>query len=253
MIPHPENLSRTPMDLQHATQHFRLLADPTRLRLLLLLNQEELSVAELSGITQLAQPRVSTHLARLKEAGLVSDRRDGVFVYYRIASAIADPGLEELWRLLRQNTDDPLIQQDLERIAQILTSRAGGGTWADSVAGDMERHYSPGRTWEATARGLVHLDSRGSSNLIATPQGRPSVIDFQAALSTAWLPAPLRRRLEAIDTTGSGDLQRDRGLSSPLREDERRPCIAREEILGAAPERRGAFFGVPSVIEAGDS
>ena len=61
------------------------------------------------------------------------------------------------------------------------------------------------------------------------------------------------RRLEAIDTTGSGDLQRDRGLSSPLREDERRPCIAREEILGAAPERRGAFFGVPSVIEAGDS
>ena len=127
MIPHPENLSRTPMDLQHATQHFRLLADPTRLRLLLLLNQEELSVAELSGITQLAQPRVSTHLARLKEAGLVSDRRDGVFVYYRIASAIADPGLEELWHLLRQNTDDPLIQQDLERIAQILTSRAGGG------------------------------------------------------------------------------------------------------------------------------
>jgi hypothetical protein len=52
------------------------------------------------------------------------------------------------------------------------------------------------------ARGLVHLDSRGSSNLIATPLGRPSVIDFQAALSTAWLPAPLRRRLEAIDMGG---------------------------------------------------
>src|SRR5210317_2409260 len=94
------------MDLQAATHHCRLLADPTRLRLLLLLEQEELSVAELSGITQLAQPRVSTHLAKLKEAGLVVDRRDGVFVYYRIASAITDPSLDELWQLLRRNTSD---------------------------------------------------------------------------------------------------------------------------------------------------
>lgn len=51
-------------------------------------------------------------------------------------------------------------------------------------------------------RHLVHLDSRGSSNLIATPEGRPAVIDFQAAISTRWLPAPLRRRLEAIDLGG---------------------------------------------------
>jgi hypothetical protein len=52
------------------------------------------------------------------------------------------------------------------------------------------------------ARGVVHLDSRGSSNLIATPQGRPAVIDFQAALSTRWLPAAMRRRLEEIDMGG---------------------------------------------------
>jgi ubiquinone/menaquinone biosynthesis C-methylase UbiE len=135
-----EDAPNTAMDLQRATHHFRLLADPTRLRLLLLLDQEELSVAELAGITQLAQPRVSTHLSKLKEAGLVSDRRDGVFVYYRIASAISDPGLEEVWQLLRRNTDDPLIQQDLARIAEILHRRSGAGTWADSVAGDMERH-----------------------------------------------------------------------------------------------------------------
>ena len=126
---------KSAMDLQRTTHHFRLLADPTRLRLLLLLDQEELSVAELAAITQLAQPRVSTHLAKLKEAGLVSDRRDGVFVYYRIASAIADPALEEVWQLLRRTTDDPLIQQDLARIAQVLNERRGSGTWADSVAG----------------------------------------------------------------------------------------------------------------------
>jgi hypothetical protein len=52
------------------------------------------------------------------------------------------------------------------------------------------------------ARRLVHLDSRGSSNLIATPQGRPALIDFQAAISTRWLPPPLRRWLEAIDLGG---------------------------------------------------
>lgn len=159
------------MDLQGATHHFRLLADTTRLRLLLLLDREELSVAELAGITQLAQPRVSTHLAKLKEAGLVSDRRDGVFVYYRIASTISDPGLAELWQLLRQNTDDPLIQQDIERIGHVLNNRSGAESWADSVAGDMERHYSPGRTWEATARGLVHLLEPGDVLDIASGDG----------------------------------------------------------------------------------
>jgi ArsR family transcriptional regulator len=159
------------MDLQRATHHFRLLADSTRLRLLLLLDEEELSVAELAAITQLAQPRVSTHLAKLKEAGLVSDRRDGVFVYYRIASMIADPSLEDLWQLLRRNSDDPLVQQDLARIAPVMSNRAGAGTWADSVAGDMERHYSPGRTWEATARGLVHLLEPGEVLDVASGDG----------------------------------------------------------------------------------
>jgi ArsR family transcriptional regulator len=159
------------MDLQLATHHFRLLADSTRLRLLLLLDQEELSVAELAAITQLAQPRVSTHLAKLKEAGLVTDRRDGVFVYYRIASAITDPSLDELWQLLRRNTSDPLAQQDLQRIVHVLNKRAGAHTWADSVAGDMERHYSPGRTWEATARGLVHLLEPGDVLDVASGDG----------------------------------------------------------------------------------
>lgn len=159
------------MDLQVTAQHLRLLADPTRVRLLLLLDREELSVAELAAITQLAQPRVSTHLSRLKEAGLVSDRRDGVFVYYRIAQNNPDPALEEMWQLLRKNTRDPLVQQDLERTRQVLRKRGGEGTWADSVAGDMDRHYSPGRTWEATARGLVHLLDPGNVLDIASGDG----------------------------------------------------------------------------------
>lgn len=159
------------MDLQLASHHCRLLADPTRLRLLLLLDQEEMSVAELAGITQLAQPRVSTHLAKLKEAELVADRRDGVFVYYRITDGAGDSSLDQLWQFLRQNTSDPLLRQDLERIPQVLNQRKGAATWADSVAGDMERHYSPGRTWEATTRGLVHLLEPGDVLDIASGDG----------------------------------------------------------------------------------
>lgn len=159
------------MDLQSATQHLRLLADPTRVRLLLLLDYEELSVAELAGITQLAQPRVSTHLSKLKEAGLVNDRRDGVFVYYRPAEQAESSALSALWQLIRSNTNDPLIQQDRDRVHQALNQRSGRGTWADSVAGDMERHYSPGRTWEATARGLVHLLDPGDVLDVASGDG----------------------------------------------------------------------------------
>ena len=63
------------MDLDAWSQCLKVLADPTRVRLLALLEHEELTVAELSSITGLAQPRVSTHLAKLKEFDLVRDRR----------------------------------------------------------------------------------------------------------------------------------------------------------------------------------
>jgi len=158
------------MDLELASHHCRLLADPTRLRLLLLLEHEELSVAELSAITQLAQPRVSTHLAKLKDAGLVVDRREGVYVYYRMSSSYNDSSLEALWKILRNSNADPLVQKDLQRIPQVLNKRSGD-TWADSVAGDMERHYSPGRTWEATAHGLVQLLQLGDVLDIASGDG----------------------------------------------------------------------------------
>jgi len=159
------------MDLQHASQHFRLLSDSTRLRLLMLVDREELSVAELAAITQLAQPRVSTHLAKLKEAGLVSDRREGVSVFYRMNGNIADRSLDALWKLLRSNTSDPLIQQDYERIPQVLNARGGHSSWADSVAGDMERHYSPGRTWEVTTRTIVQLLELGDVLDVASGDG----------------------------------------------------------------------------------
>ncbi len=176
------------LDLERASQHCRLLSDSTRLRLLILLDREELSVAEMAAITQLAQPRVSTHLAKLKEAGLVNDRREGVSVFYRMAGRITDPSLSAMWEILRSGTDDPLIQQDLERVPQVINARGSQSNWADSVAGDMERHYSPGRTWEATAKALVHLLQLGDVLDVASGDG-----------VLAELLAPYARSIQCLD------------------------------------------------------
>lgn len=159
------------MDLDAWSECLRALSDPTRVRLLALLEREELTVAELAAVTHLAQPRVSTHLSRLKEVGLVRDRRAGVSAYYRFSEDDLDPPRRELWRTLSGGTDDPLLRADAERLPAVLAARAAGQNWADSVAGDMERHYSPGRTWEALARAALPLLEPGDVLDIASGDG----------------------------------------------------------------------------------
>ena len=159
------------MDLEGWSGVLKTFADAPRVRLLALLEGEELTVAELSAITRLAQPRVSTHLARLKEAGLVRDRRSGVSAYYRFDEAALDPSQRALWQALSVGSDDPLLRQDAERVPAVLAARAADANWADSVAGDMERHYSPGRTWEARARTALPLLEPGDVLDIASGDG----------------------------------------------------------------------------------
>ena len=158
------------MDLAATAGMLRVLSDPTRVRLLALVEREELTVAELAAVTRLAQPRVSTHLAKLKELDLVRDRRAGVSAYYRF-NGEADSGLLDLWGALRKVSDDALLRDDGKRLASVLDQRSQRGAWADSVAGDMERHYSPGRTWEALARAFMHLLELGDVLDIASGDG----------------------------------------------------------------------------------
>ncbi|MGH7162858.1 MAG: ArsR/SmtB family transcription factor, partial [Planctomycetota bacterium] len=87
--------------LDAATDLFRLLSDPTRVRLLALLEREELTVAELTGATRLAQSRVSTHLGKLRDAQLVRDRREGVSSYYRFNATGMPSHARRAWALLR--------------------------------------------------------------------------------------------------------------------------------------------------------
>lgn len=157
------------LSLEQSTQLCSLLADESRLRLLLLLEAHELSVAELTEITGLAQSRVSTHLSRLKRAALVQDKRIGAAALY---SASANGGdAQALWALLRGQIDDRQARLDRERAEEVIRARKHGQTWAESVAGRMELHYSPGRTWEATARAVIGLHEFGDALDLACGDG----------------------------------------------------------------------------------
>lgn len=163
------NASLMNLTLEESTQLCSLMADESRLRLLLLLEVHELSVAELTEITGLAQSRVSTHLSRLKRAGLVQDKRIGAAALY---SATANGGsAQRLWEMLRAQIDDGQARLDRERAEEAIRARKHGQTWAESVAGRMELHYSPGRTWEATARALIGLLEFGDALDLACGDG----------------------------------------------------------------------------------
>jgi len=157
--------------LQDTMDLMRLLSDPTRVRLMALLAHDELTVAELTGVTQLGQSRVSTHLGRLREAGLVRDRRVGTSSYYSLNEGGMAPEAERLWLAMLESTNDAVLDQDRARAHQVLDARRLGMSWADSVAGHMERHYSPGRTWEATSRGLLGLCQLGDVLDVASGDG----------------------------------------------------------------------------------
>ncbi len=148
-------------DLNQTVDLLGVLADPTRVRLLALLADCELTVAELTRITDLPQSRVSTHLRKLKDAGLVRDRRDGGSSFYGLDEGMSEEAAE-LWTVLCSRLSDEQLEQDKRRRDAALAARSSRPGWPDEVAGQMERHYSPGRTWEATARGLLGFLSLGT-------------------------------------------------------------------------------------------
>lgn len=177
------------MGLDESMDALRALTDPTRVRLLAVLEDEELTVAELQRVLDVPQSRVSTHLARLKEAGLALDRIDGPHRYYRRAQGSMPPAARAAWAAVsEQVAGDPQLERDRARRTQVLASRRGGQSWIDRVAGSLDRHYSPGRTWESLARALA----------LATDLG--DVADLGAGDGAiAELLAPAARRIVGVD------------------------------------------------------
>ena len=136
----------------------RLLADPTRLRLLLLLDQEELSVAELQEILGMGQSRISSHLAQLKRAGVVEDRRAGKNVYYGASKGVGRNGaharVQEILRALAHEI--PETGRDRTALKLALRKRQDKAReYFDELAGKFGRSYVPGRSWKALAHALI--------------------------------------------------------------------------------------------------
>ena len=138
----------------------RLLADPTRLRLLLLLEEEELSVAELQDILGMGQSRISSHLAQLKRAGVVADRRAGKNVYYGLTTKGGTNAQQakvlELTRALAREM--PETQRDRTALKVVLRKRQDKAReYFDQLAGSFGRSYVPGRSWQALAHTMIAL------------------------------------------------------------------------------------------------
>src|SRR2546423_2825797 len=137
----------------------RLLADSTRLRLLLLLEQEELSVAELQQILGMGQSRISSHLAQLKRAGVVEDRRAGKNVYYGASENGQDSRRARIAELTRTLAGElPETSSDRTSLKLVLRKRQDKAReYFDELAGKFGRRYCPGRSWQALAQALITL------------------------------------------------------------------------------------------------
>src|SRR5256714_14564981 len=151
----------------------RLLADPTRLRLLLLLEQEELSVAELQQILGMGQSRISTHLGQLKRAGVVADRRVGKNVYYGAnhdKHKAQRERVAEITRLLAREL--PEGGRDRTSLKLVLQKRQDKARkYFDELAGKFGRGYVPGRAWQGTAHTVVHLSPPLSTGELGAGEG----------------------------------------------------------------------------------
>lgn len=145
--------------LATTTGLFQLFGEPTRVRLLSLLARHELSVADLVAVTDLPQSRVSQHLGKLREAGVLRDRKNGTSTYYALASAMPDEA-RKIWALLDGQVEDGTLSSDRARMEKLLASKSGPAR-TEALAGEMERHYSPGRTWESLVHAIVPLVSLG--------------------------------------------------------------------------------------------
>jgi ArsR family transcriptional regulator len=140
---------------------FRLLGDEARLRILRLLDAERLNVSELTSILGIAQSGVSRHLGLLKDAGLVEERRDGGFTYFRIAPALesGENGFGPLQPVLRAHFDaasrTPEGRADTARLEEVRRVRKEN--FEEHGAGADAKQIVPGRSWAAWARALAHL------------------------------------------------------------------------------------------------
>lgn len=131
----------------------KLLSDPTRIRILLLLAEESLNVAELQEILGMGQSRISTQLLQLRQEGLVTSSRSGKNNVY----AISTP--DSLLEVAQQAaTEIPEVTADLKTLKHILRKRRDTTrAYFDELAGKFGKSYVPGRSWKSLAEAMLKI------------------------------------------------------------------------------------------------
>ena len=208
-------------------QLFKTLADPTRVRILALLEKEELAVQELMQVLGMAQSRVSRHLGILRAAGLLRDRRDGTFVYYRFVPA--EEGVwREAWDLVRRaRTDDSSHERDQHTLARVIEARASRTrAWFDSVGPEWDALRKTFNDDVLRAQAIARLVEPGmrvadvgtGTGILAIELARLGLRVVGIDHSEAMLAAA-RRKLQAEGIAGV-ELRRGDIAALPLRDGE---------------------------------
>ena len=187
------------MDHQHLsfaglTAALKAAGEPTRLRILALLAEAELTVSDLTEILRQSQPRLSRHLRLLTEAGLVDRFREGSWAFFRLGER---GGTAELARALigRLKSDDAIVLRDRERLAAVRTSRAA------AAQNYFRRHAAE---WDRIRR--LHVADAA----------------VESAIRTALADKPIRSLLDLGTGTGrmlelfGADIERGLGLDLSL-------------------------------------
>lgn len=136
----------------------KTLSDPTRLRLLALVSHEELSVAELQEILGMGQSRISSQLAQLRQADLVSDRRDGKKAFYSLRANLPETVQRLLRAAIESVSELGVFGEDRENLDRILQKRRRTQEqYFNLIAGRLGKNYCPGRSWEAIGHLALRL------------------------------------------------------------------------------------------------
>jgi len=177
------------MNLSSYAEALSILGDESRLRLCALLKERELCVSDLVSVTGIAQSRVSTHLGRLRDAGLVRDRRHATQCFYTLALDALPNGTRTLIEEACTG-DDVTLEGDRKRLAELDAARRVGSD--ESSSDDLERYYSPGRTWQSLAIAMAALLDLGDVLDVGSGDGAAAAVF-----------APYCRSLTCVDNNPS--------------------------------------------------
>ncbi len=147
-----------PVPMKPSWDTLKVLAEPTRLRIIALLRTEELSVAELQSALDMSQSRISSQLAVLRQAELVIDRRDGKKSFYSLHPSIDSAASALVEAAIQSVAHSPEMAADTANLERVLQKRRKvAEEYFNLIAGRLGKNYCPGRSWEGIGHMLLHL------------------------------------------------------------------------------------------------